>query len=166
MHAQTKKHLGELVIAFAALEDTLCEGLAQLLRLEYADSKIIFSAISFNKKVQILNAFLQKYYGANSDHLIYELLAKANNLEALRNKFIHSDWEFFHIADDDRVGLRRGKLKYKRKTSAQFQIEKMGSKEVEQLKDIIKDITECAEYLFREFGEVGNNIEKRLYEKA
>lgn len=60
MPEDIRHYLGELVIAFAAIEDSLCEGFAQILNIEFEDSAIICSAISFSKKIQILNALLRK----------------------------------------------------------------------------------------------------------
>jgi hypothetical protein len=164
MHEKIRQYLGELVMAFAALEDSLCEGLAQILDLEYEDSKILFSAISFNKKIQILNALLKKYIGKDGESTVngstvYKLLSKANELEAQRNKFIHSDWEFFFRPGENHLILKRSKIKYKRNDITKVHIEDIGEKELLRLINIIDDLKECANELFSEFGQVGSDID-------
>lgn len=130
MSKDIRKYLGGLVLVFAGLEDLLCEGLSQILDMDYEDSKIIFSAISFSKKIQILIALLRKYIGKHGEltydgSTVYKLLSKANELEAQRNIFIHSDWEFFVRPGYNGVVLERVKLKYNRKTKPNFTLKKL-----------------------------------------
>jgi hypothetical protein len=163
MAKDVRYYLGELVIAFAALEDSLCEGLAQILNIEYENSKILFSAISFSKKIQILNALLRKYIGKDGERafngtLIYQLLTKANTLEAQRNMFIHSDWEYYINPKEKDVVIKRSKIRYSRKNIAKFQIEEIGEKELAHLKDIIDKLKECAFEVYGEFGQIGTDL--------
>ena len=161
-----KKYLGELVIAFANMEDSLCEGLAQILGICYDDSKIIFSAVSFKKKTQILNALLRKYdKDYVNDHFnphVYKLLSKANELEECRNIFMHSDWEYYLQPKigkkQEVVVLKRIKLKYNQKDQAKVNIEEIGLNEIKKLKAIIRDCNKCASELWEEFGQIGCDI--------
>lgn len=157
-----KKSLGELVFAFSQLEDSLTEGLAQIINIDYKDAKIIFSAISFGKKTQIINALLRKYYFNENELYIYKLLSKANELENRRNMYIHSDWEYFvktgNDGNLDRI-LKRTKLKYKRKDSAEIITKKFSANELKELKEIVDELLECSLDLFGEFGQAGSDIE-------
>lgn len=161
MSKHIEKYLGELVISFAQLETALCEGLSQVLGISYADARIIFAAISFKKKTQILNALLRKYdMGWHNDGHIYKLLSKGNELEDQRNMFMHSDWEMFRqpISPNGEISyvLKRSKVKYGKREQAKVIVEKIGPTEIEKLRVLIHDFDNCAHDIFEEFGQIGS----------
>lgn len=162
--------LGELVIAFAALEDSLTEGLAQIVNIDYMNAKIIFSTVSFQKKTQIIKALLKQNYSKEDNLDIYKLLLKANTLEAERNRLIHSDWEYIVKNKKDgtyNIIIKRTKLKYNKKEAAQIIAEKIGIKERKQFKEIIRQLEQCSSALFVEFGQIGSYLNsKRCYKKS
>lgn len=89
------------------------------------------------------------------------MLSKAAELEAQRNIFIHSNWEFYHKPKNKDVVLKRSKIKYSRKDIARFNIEEIGENQIKQLKNIVVELKECANDLFGEFGQVAVYIEKK-----
>jgi len=161
MNGEIKKSLGELVMAFSMLEDSLSEGLAQVLNINYEEAKILFSTVSFKIKTKTINALLRKYDDFCNGDLIFKLLSKSNGLEEKRNAYIHSDWEMYfkpQTGEDSGLLLKREKLKYKRKNKVEFFKENFGSEELKILKETTEEIKKCALDLFDEFGQIGQDI--------
>lgn len=155
-----EKYLGKLVIVFSELEDTLSEGLSNVLDIDFSDAKVLFSPVSFQKKIQILNALIRKHaeHLYNRDY-IFELLTIANSLEEIRNKFIHSDYNFY-TKPGNKIILKREKLKYKNKQMAFKDCEEIDRLKLKDLKNAITKIKECSSNLYSEFGQMGCYINK------
>lgn len=161
MSFDIKNSLGDLVLRFAKLEEVLTEGFATIMNIGYRDAQIVFGVISFNKKVQILNALIRKYYSNDNEKTIFNLLKQANKLGNDRNKIIHSFWNHFvniGNTEDIKILLKREKLKYNSKDRAKVVTKQFDETEQKELAKIIDDIWKCSSQLIEEFGQIDVDI--------
>jgi len=159
--------LGELVITFAELDDSLTDGFAQIVNIDYLKATIILKYSSFRNKVQLVEDLLKQHYPDKKDLPIYALLSKADKLRKKRNDLIHSSWvdcvRHYEKEDGDySTFMKQVKLERKKTEKAKIIHKEVGCKEQEEFRETIREIEVCTDELIGEFGQIGSDLEREF----
>ncbi len=131
--------IGAVTVNFAMLEESLSFGIWIFLfgnnAQEQRTGQIVTAELSFRRKVDLFCCLFRHRFPDKDDTELSKLRVKLMDVEAKRNRLVHSFW----AASDEKGKSTRMKTTAKHK-GIRFQFEKMGKEEIKSIADIIAEV--------------------------
>ena len=140
--------LGRIVIGFAQIEGVFRHLAWNLIQSDQFTGQVITAELSFKSLLSLISSLIKlKLKGQEIEAEIDQRIKRANQLEELRNTYMHSRWGVYENIEET--------LRFK-----QVAKQKMGLRTTHMIKDHTAEVRQAADEMYQLYDEILETIRK------